>query len=638
MEFSVFRCERIHNALKTRLRFDRSDHIRSHTSISVSVNVSWVRMKDHLTSTTQLTSSDQVQFHYEPKHFSQMVNSATNVSLSMDSQRCPTFHIGLYGSLMMATQQAFGPRFSDEFSLLMELRSSQMEDSSVVTLINSQHHVHLQLRLGPSSLIFISTQHREYEFTVGSLLDGRWHRVALSVSPLWLEVYVDCSLVERVNWAYPWQRISTDGVLMIGGSLDGSETPFEGALRQITFVMGDPDTARDQCTLNQPSCNLPPSRKKQDHLSERNPADTTNQDAADQSQGFILVDELHIVWTANTEDGSQGIPGLVGRRGEPGPLGHPGLPTLYLWRNSEDDWMAFRRSSFAQMLRAGWPVKPGPPGPTGEIGKPGLPGIPGDPGDRGMPGQRGHMGDSGPRGAPGKTGSVGRSGSQGVDGSCGPPGLPGLKGPRGFKGERALPGEKGDEGLTGEPGPRGDRGRTGAKGYKGEPGGDGPVGPPGPLGKRGTQGLPGPPGPQGDSGHDEMMGPPGSVGAPGTTGGIGPPGVDGFEGDQGPTGPRGRKGPHGPSGLAGATGPHGPQGTQGQSGNRGPSGPKGEMGEIGPMGKTGSPGIEGPMGMFGSPGPKGYPGATISESLQEDRAQSRDRLEVMDPKEARCVK
>nr|XP_019957925.1 PREDICTED: uncharacterized protein LOC109639085 isoform X3 [Paralichthys olivaceus] len=98
------------------------------------------------------------------QHFSQMVNSATNVSLSMDSQRCPTLHIGLYGNLMMATQQAFGPRFSDEFSLLMELRSSQMEKSSVVTLLNSQHHVHLQLRLGPSSLTFISTQRREYEY------------------------------------------------------------------------------------------------------------------------------------------------------------------------------------------------------------------------------------------------------------------------------------------------------------------------------------------------------------------------------------------------------------------------------------------------------------------------------------------
>lgn len=59
---------------------------------------------------------------------------------------------------------AFHCRFSDEFSLLVELRSSQNAESSVVTLINAQHHIHLQLRLGPHSLTFISTQHREYEY------------------------------------------------------------------------------------------------------------------------------------------------------------------------------------------------------------------------------------------------------------------------------------------------------------------------------------------------------------------------------------------------------------------------------------------------------------------------------------------
>nr|XP_019957924.1 PREDICTED: uncharacterized protein LOC109639085 isoform X2 [Paralichthys olivaceus] len=43
-----------------------------------------------------------------------------------------------------------------------------------------------------------------------------------------------------------------------------------------------------------------------DHLSERNPADSNNQDAADQSQGFGLVDEPHIVLTTNTEDVRRG--------------------------------------------------------------------------------------------------------------------------------------------------------------------------------------------------------------------------------------------------------------------------------------------------------------------------------------------
>lgn len=64
-------------------------------------------------------------------------------------------------------------------------------------------------------------------FPVSSLCDGQWHQVSLGVSPLWLEVYVDCALVERVNWAYPWQDIATDGLLMLGGILEGFEIPFE---------------------------------------------------------------------------------------------------------------------------------------------------------------------------------------------------------------------------------------------------------------------------------------------------------------------------------------------------------------------------------------------------------------------------
>ncbi|XP_034547473.1 collagen alpha-1(XI) chain-like [Notolabrus celidotus] len=226
-----------------------------------------------------------------------MLVKTTNESSSANIQRCPTLEVGFYDSLVMATQQVIGARFSEEFSLLMELRSSQREESNVLTVLNSQHHIHLQLRLGPHSLTFISTQHREYEFPVGSLCDGQWHQVSLGVSPLWLEVHVDCSLVERVNWAYPWQDISSDGLLMIGGSLEAFETPFEGVVRQMTFVMGDPDAARDHCTLHRPACNQ--SSALWVDPSESNPQDSTRH-AAD--LGFKLVDEPQIILSSNTEE------------------------------------------------------------------------------------------------------------------------------------------------------------------------------------------------------------------------------------------------------------------------------------------------------------------------------------------------
>ncbi|XP_035514783.1 collagen alpha-1(XI) chain [Morone saxatilis] len=682
--------------------------------------------------------------------------AATNVSLSVDSLRCPTLQIGLYDNLMMATQQAFGSRFSDEFSMLMRLRSSQKEESSVLTLLNAQHHIHLQLRLSPHSLTFISTQHREYEFPVGSLCDGQWHQVSLGVSPLWLEVYVDCSLVERVNWAYPWQGISTDGLLIIGGSLEGFETPFEGAVRQMTFVMGDPDAARDHCTLHQPACNLTtsnalwnnfgtrphessnraegPSHEETihlDHLLERNPLEYTHEDAAGQSHGFILVDEPHITLANNNEDrrvqetesypniqmlhenaadtglsivvnlasshsltqmsevkapndtllmdenmihlttskretksllrnneegwhsslqhgeslpsvpaigtgniiygsdqriyrihkgppgprgpqgrrGSQGNRGLNGRRGNPGPPGPPGLPTLYLWRNSEEDWTAFRRSAIHQMLRAGWPVTPGPPGTMGEMGKPGPPGIPGDPGDRGIPGQTGDMGNSGPKGVSGNPGRWGRNGSQGVNGHRGPPGLRGLQGPRGFKGEGASPGEKGDEGFPGGgPGPEWDRGGAGReKGSKGNRSKTdcGPPGQPGSNGPAGPKGDVGEIGPMGTKGFPGSEGPMGMSGSPGPKGFAGGTGSRGLDGDKGEAGPKGDRGPPGAAGILGRQGERGERGNTGLQGTRGQPGHQGKEGEDGEAGLQGVAGKQGPKGIRGTPGQNG---------------------------------
>ncbi|KAG7281457.1 hypothetical protein CRUP_012400 [Coryphaenoides rupestris] len=177
--------------------------------------------------------------------FSLAAAGTTNASVTVDDEsRCPTLHIG---------------HFAEEFSVLMEVLSRQREEeSSLLTLLDYDLHLHLQIRLGPRSLTYTSTQHRDYEyvpmFSVGGLQDGQWHRVSVGVSVWGLEVYVDCSLVESVRWAYRRQGISTQGLVMLGGILESFETPFEGAMRQLTLVMGDPDAARQHCTLHAPAC------------------------------------------------------------------------------------------------------------------------------------------------------------------------------------------------------------------------------------------------------------------------------------------------------------------------------------------------------------------------------------------------
>lgn len=40
--------------------------------------------------------------------------------------------------------------------------------------------------------------------------------------------------------------------------------------------------------------------------------------------------------------GKMGPKGNPGKKGEPGPPGQAGLPTLYLWKNTAEEWAAFQ--------------------------------------------------------------------------------------------------------------------------------------------------------------------------------------------------------------------------------------------------------------------------------------------------------
>lgn len=69
------------------------------------------------------------------------------------------------------------------------------------------------------------------------LSDGGWHRMAVSVSSGRLALYVDCSMVESVDWAYKdGLGISTDGLVMVGGIIEGFETPFEVSMQTYKDV------------------------------------------------------------------------------------------------------------------------------------------------------------------------------------------------------------------------------------------------------------------------------------------------------------------------------------------------------------------------------------------------------------------
>ncbi|XP_034047688.1 collagen alpha-2(V) chain [Thalassophryne amazonica] len=722
------------------------------------------------------------------------VSTSSNASMTLDSRRCPVLQMGQYSTLALPLGRLFADGFADEFSLLVQLRSPHSDERSVFTMLSPNSHILLQLRISASAIVFIGTQQRHYEFPVGALTDGQWHHVSVSVSAKTLALYVDCSLVESVDWVHCDMGIKTDGLFIAGGIIEAFETPFEGHIRQMTFLMGYPGAARHHCSRHPPWCGdistKPPRSPRTSNVLEQNmflhrgvsrgdgtfPPRPTHKDSVVHGDVFVVDEDIDLLdptfqtggqvspqWnpfrnglkgnqkgkpevsSKNLEDnitadkktdfggrtflfpgkpsdiidldnkntskkpslgfpvvpklrsdsmssdkvqeeadehlqiisgpsrnavveegrpfrqdrtsnsdhndnthppavtivsrdgdlvlgsdgkmyqlqqgtpgqmgppglegcpGDPGLPGFKGdkgkmgfegrpgKKGVPGPPGPAGLPTLYLWRNTAEEWAAFRQTSFFQLLRAGWPTQEGPTGPPGEAGRPGPQGPRGDPGDRGQPGIQGDMGERGPKGFTGRAGAPGRDGENGEDGRTGPPGVPGPQGPWGYRGERGPKGEKGAEGLIGVKGPRGDTGKPGEKG---------------PQGIRGGYGVEGPRGPDGNNGLDGPPGLPGPTGAPGLTGQVGVQGVNGSRGDLGPAGRVGPKGPQGPTGLEGQIGPPGLRGPQGNPGLIGAPGPKGDPGPVGPAGARGEPGFEGPMGALGVQGPPGFPGLT----------------------------
>lgn len=54
-------------------------------------------------------------------------------------------------------------RFADELSVLMKLRYSLKEDTSLVTILSHRSHVLFQIRINPYALVFVTARRRHYE-------------------------------------------------------------------------------------------------------------------------------------------------------------------------------------------------------------------------------------------------------------------------------------------------------------------------------------------------------------------------------------------------------------------------------------------------------------------------------------------
>uniref|UniRef100_A0A8C7H841 Collagen, type XI, alpha 2 n=1 Tax=Oncorhynchus kisutch TaxID=8019 RepID=A0A8C7H841_ONCKI len=579
------------------------------------------------------------------------------------------------------TNQLFSGRFPENFSIMALVKAHAGLQAFLLSIYSEQGVQQLGVELGRSPVFLYEDQTgkpapEDYPLFSGvNLADGKWHRIAISVSKKNVTLLLDCK--KRMTRALPRSNspvVDTKGITVFGARLLDDEV-FQGDIQQL-LIASNPQAAYDFCEHYSPDCDSPlPKTQSQDpntYVEETLVAEGVDLAKAggeveafteEYVTGDLGMKEYDYSYkdyneplpegetdgymgpalSAVTDEGGVSHCGIPGKSGIPGADGVPGppgtsvmLPFRFGSSGGDKGPMVSAQEAQAQAILSQARVRDESStlsvtlvyhtalGPTGKPGLPGMPGADGPPvshGEGGVPGPRGEDGPEGPKGRvgpPGELGPIGLVGEK-VRGSLGFPGFPGTNG------------EKGTRGLIGKSGPRGQRGPTvqfnSTKFHLfillliGTSGSDGPSGPPGERGLPGPQGangFPGPKGPPGPPGKDGLPGHPGQrgeVGFQGKTGPPGPPGVVGPQGSSGETGPlgeRGHPGPPGPPGEQGLSGPSGKEGTKGDPGPPGGPGKDGPSGLRGFPGERGMPGTPGGGGLKGSEGPAGPPGTAGS--------------------------
>uniref|UniRef100_A0A3P8YVK5 Fibrillar collagen NC1 domain-containing protein n=1 Tax=Esox lucius TaxID=8010 RepID=A0A3P8YVK5_ESOLU len=547
------------------------------------------------------------------------------------------------------TSQLFSGPFPENFSIMALVKAQSGLQAFLLSIYSEQGVQQLGMELGRSPVFLYEDQNgkpapEDYPIFAGvNLADGKWHRIAISVSKQSVTLILDCKKrVTRPLPRSPSPVMDTKGITVFGARLLDEEVFQVRGLH----LSGRTDTGQGSGGDKGPVV------------------------SAQEAQAQAILSQARLAlkgppgpmgYTGRPGPlGTPGSPGLKGESGDPGPqVKSPQEPRLLTCPLTYDPELALNRFLPQRHVEVLIPnldrhssqtfVLQGPRGPQGLSGPPGKSGRrvrerpltfimrskwhlnPYMSWKEGPVGTKGNQGPNGPQGTIGYPGPRGIKGAQGIRG---------LKGHKGEKGEDGFPGIKGDFGVKGErgeigmPGPRGEDGPEGPKGRVGPPGELGPIGLVGEKGKLGVPGLPGYPGRLGPKGSLGFPGFPGTNGEKGTR--VRFPGKGPWEINLCSTGPRGQRGPRGSTGKPGAKGLPGPQGANGFPGPKGPPGPPGKdglpghpgqrgevvrcffpsschghvgpSGETGPLGERGHPGPPGPPGEQGLPGPSGKEG------------------------------
>uniref|UniRef100_A0A4W5RXX7 Collagen, type XI, alpha 2 n=1 Tax=Hucho hucho TaxID=62062 RepID=A0A4W5RXX7_9TELE len=581
------------------------------------------------------------------------------------------YRISKKAQISAPTNQLFSGRFPENFSIMALVKAHAGLQAFLLSIYSEQGVQQLGVELGRSPVFLYEDQTgkpapEDYPLFSGvNLADGKWHRIAISVSKKNVTLLLDCK--KRMTRALPRSKspvVDTKGITVFGARLLDEEV-FQGDIQQL-LIASNPQAAYDFCEHYSPDCDSPlPKTQSQDpNTYVSNTAKHHSNLKLHKKQFsvprltlkyyhyltisfFLHYSQGMLIEGPPGPEGQAGLPGPNGPSGPPGSVGDPGervslnlifisvvlikfyfLSGLSMFRfgSSGGDKGPVVSAQEAQAQAILSQARVSDESLTLSVTLPGMIKetkylilkvyrihcflvddnviisiVVSKPGPTGKPGLPGMPGADGPPVSHKLTGLYWTHEYCGPNGPQGTIGYPGPRGIKGTQGIRGLKGHKGEKGEDGFPGIKGD---FGVKGERGEGGVPGPRGEDGPEGSKGRVGPPGELGPIGLVGEKGKLGVPGLPGYPGRLGSKGSLGFPGFPGTNGIRTTQ----PNGPRGQRGPRGSTGKPGAKGTSGSDGPSGPPGERGLPGPQGANGFPGPKGPPGPPGKDGLPGHPG------------------------------
>uniref|UniRef100_A0A8D2J2P8 Thrombospondin-like N-terminal domain-containing protein n=1 Tax=Varanus komodoensis TaxID=61221 RepID=A0A8D2J2P8_VARKO len=169
------------------------------------------------------------------------------------------YRISRQAQLSAPTRQLFPGRFPEDFSIMALLKPKAGLQAFLLSIYNKDGLQQLGVELGRSPVFLYADQRgrpapEDYPVFRGvNLADGKWHRVALSVSKKQVTLLLDC----KKKATRPLPRgsqpvVDTRGITVFGTRLLDEEA-FEGEIQQL-LISPSPQDAYDFCEHYSPDC------------------------------------------------------------------------------------------------------------------------------------------------------------------------------------------------------------------------------------------------------------------------------------------------------------------------------------------------------------------------------------------------